>query len=68
MRAIRKNMKNQIGVYGKDRDRKILHCKICDSEYSGNAGDYFMFPDNHVFTCCDMEMELVEKIVTTRYK
>ena len=69
MKAIKKNMKDQTGVYGKDRDRKILHCPVCDSEFSGNAGDYFMFPDNHVFKCfgCQAEMELVTKETTVKY-
>lgn len=50
-------------------DRKILHCPECDAEYSGNAGDYFMAPSDHVFHCseCGCEMELVNKVVTTEY-
>ena len=63
MRAIKKNMEDQILT----DDTKILHCPICNAEYSGNAGDYFMYPDNHVFTCCGIEMELVDKIVSVYY-
>jgi len=66
MRAIKKNMKDSI-LTG---DRKILHCPVCDVEYSGNAGDYWNVPDNHVFHCtdCHVEMELVNKIVRVSYK
>lgn len=63
MRAIKENMKDQI-LYN---DRKILHCEICGAEYSGNAGDYWDLPDDYAFMCCDEEMELVDKVVETRY-
>lgn len=65
MRAIKKNMRDSI-LTG---DRKILHCPECDAEYSGNAGDYWNYPDDYVFTCqdCQCEMELVNKRVTVRY-
>ena len=53
-----------------DGDNKILHCPYCDTEFSGNAGDYWDYPENHVFMCehCDAEMELVNKTVTITYK
>lgn len=63
MRAIKSNMKDQIMT----GDRKILHCKICGSEYSGNSADYWDLPDDQIFECCDEEMELVDKIVEIRY-
>lgn len=65
MRAIKSNMSDQILTH----DNKILHCPSCDAEYSGNAGDYWNVPENHVFTCknCDVEMELVRKLVTIKY-
>ena len=65
MRAIKANMKDQILT----DDRKILHCPECGAEYSGNAGDYWNFPEDYVFTCdlCDLEMELVDKKVTIAY-
>jgi len=65
MRAIKKNMRDQITT----NDRKILHCPGCGQEWSGNAGDYWYLPDNHVFTCtdCKVEMELVEKRVHVEY-
>jgi len=64
MKAIKGNMQDQILT----NDSKILHCPACGAEYSGNAGDYFMLPDDHVFVCeCGEKMELVEKIVTIKY-
>ena len=65
MRAIKRNMKDQI-LTG---DNKILHCPECDAEYSGNARDYWDYPDDHVFTCdeCKVEMELVNKVVSVTY-
>ena len=65
MRAIRGNMKDHIW----EGDNKILHCPSCGTEYSGDAGDYWYLPDDYVFICqdCAVEMELVDKIVTTKY-
>ena len=65
MRAIKKNMKDQILT---DDDR-ILHCPACDGEWSGNAGDYWKLPDDHVFVCedCQIELELVVKQVSVEY-
>ncbi len=65
MKAIKSNMKDQILM----NDSKILHCPECDTEYSGNRGDYFMCPEDHVFYCneCKTEMELVTKIITVKY-
>ncbi len=70
MRAIKSNMVDQVLT----DDKKILHCPECGGEYSGNAGDYFMYPGNHVFLCTDclrqgirVEMELVTKVVTVKY-
>ena len=62
MRAIRSNMK--------DQDKRILHCPECNSEFSGNAGDYWDVPSTHIFKCadCGCEMELVDKVVTIEYK
>ena len=65
MRALKSNMKDQILT----DDRKILHCKSCDAEFSGNAGDYWNYPDDHEFVCpCGGEMELVNKVVTVSYE
>ncbi len=63
MRAIKSNMEDQVIT----KDRKILHCPKCGAEYSGNRGDYFMFPENYVFCCCEAEMELVTKRVLVNY-
>ena len=63
MKAIKKNMVDQILT----SDNKILHCSICGAEYSGNAGDYWNVPDNHVFTCCDTAMQLVTKKTVISY-
>ena len=65
MQAIKSNMKDQILT----NDSKILHCPRCGAEYSGNAGDYWMVPDDHIFTCsvCEVEMELVSKVIHVEY-
>lgn len=67
MRAIKSNMKDQTGR--NCTDKKILHCPTCNGEWSGNAGDYFNYPDDHVFHCehDGTELELVTKVVTVRY-
>jgi len=65
MKAIKSNMKDQILT----SDMKILHCPECGAEYSGNRGDYWNLPEDYVFSCeCGAEMELVDKIVSVRYK
>ena len=68
MEAIKRNMRDYI--LNGDEPRRILHCLECDAEFSGNAGDYWNFPDNYVFVCgeCKSEMELVEKITAVRYR
>jgi len=63
MRAIKSNMEDQILT----DDKKILYCKICGGEFSGNAGDYWDYPDDYVFKCCGEEMELVDKVVRVEY-
>lgn len=62
MKAIRSNMV--------DGNKMILHCPMCDGEWSGNAGDYWDHPDNHLFRCndCGCEMELVEKHIFVEYR
>jgi len=66
MRALKSNMQDQILT----NDNKILHCPICDAEYSGNAGDYWYLSDEHEFVCseCNEPMELVKKITIVTYK
>jgi len=65
MKALKSNMQDQILT----SDNKILHCRICGAEYSGNAGDYWNLPDNHEFTCneCGEPMELVDKVTIIKY-
>jgi len=64
VKAVKSSMCDQI-LSG---DHKILHCPACGAEYSGNAGDYWNLPDDHVFYCeCGEEMELVIKSVTIKY-
>ena len=65
MKAVKSNMKDQILT----NDSKILHCPVCDMEWSGNAGDYWDYSDDHIFVCkdCDCEMELVDKITAVKY-
>jgi len=65
MKAIKKNMTDPIfaGI------TRILHCIVCGGEWSGDAGDYWDYPDDYVFTCsvCGAELELVEKRVHVEY-
>ena len=53
-----KDLKNQIGVSG---PHPMLHCLVCDGEYSANAGDYFLSKPTTVLDCCGVELELVIK-------
>lgn len=66
MKAIKRNMVDQIL---NPKDKKILYCPGCNTEFSGDAGDYWNCPDDHVFTCasCESEMELVTKQTIVRY-
>jgi hypothetical protein len=52
------DLQDQIGTL---EPRPILHCDICDSEYSAHAGDYWDHPKDYVFTCCGEPMSLVIK-------
>lgn len=65
MKAIKKNLKDQILT----NDDHILYCPECNSEWSGNSGDYFNVPDDYVFICnaCKCELKLVRKKVTIKY-
>ncbi len=55
-----KDLKDQTGTA---EPRPILHCQICNSEYSANKGDYFPYAEDHVLTCCEQPLELVVKKV-----
>ena len=65
MKATKGNMKDQILT----TDRRILYCPGCGGEWSGNAGDYWDYPDSHIFGCgdCGIELDLVNKRVTIDY-
>ena len=67
MKAIKRNMVSQLGQLFSER--QVLHCLECDSIFSGNAGDYWQYPDDHEFKFanCDGEMELVRKVVSIQY-
>ena len=67
MKAIKKNMSNQYML--PISQRQILHCPSCNGEWSGNPGDYWNLPDDHVFKCseCDVELELVRKVINISY-
>jgi hypothetical protein len=51
-------LEDQIGMSG---PRPSLYCAECGETYSANAGDYFIWPDNYIFECCDELMVLVIK-------
>lgn len=53
-----RDLKNQTGEPG---PHAVLHCCLCGEDNSANKSDYFMLPDDHVFMCCDAEMQLAVK-------
>lgn len=54
------DLKDQTGT----NDNSILHCECCGDDYSANKGDYFLYPADHVFTCCGEEMILATRVVS----
>jgi hypothetical protein len=44
----------------------VLHCPRCGSDYSADAGDYFMAKPDMVFKCCGVNSRLVTKQTTYR--
>jgi hypothetical protein len=68
MKAIKSNMINETGL--PHAARRVMVCEACDSEFSANAGDYFNYPEDHVFKCgncgCD-QMELLYKRTIIEY-
>ena len=36
----------------------VLVCRVCGNEFSANHGDYWCFPDDHEFHCCNKPMLL----------
>ena len=57
MKAIVKNLLNRTS-------KEIMICENCGNQYSANKGDYWNFPDNYKFVCCDRTMDLVIPITT----
>ncbi len=55
MLAVKKNLKILTD------DKQILKCQVCGDECSANAKDYKYLPDNYIFRCCGMVMELINK-------
>ncbi len=56
-----RDLKDQIGTTG---PRAVLHCDVCDSECSANAGDYYAADPDYVIQCCGEPMKLgIKKIV-----
>lgn len=56
------DLKEQTGQFGLP---PILRCPRCCLEVSANQSDYFMFSDDHIFTCekCKVFLELVTRRV-----
>ena len=54
------DLKDQTGVPG---PHPFLYCECCGSSFSSNAGDYFTYPHDHVFTCCEQPVRLCKKIL-----
>lgn len=44
----------------------FLYCTKCGAQNSAHAGDYFQFPNNHVFKCCKRNMILAHIAVIIR--
>ena len=67
MKALKKNMIDHI--WHPEEPARVLHCPCCMSDFSGNAGDYWDYPDDYLFKCgeCGEELELVERRVTVEY-
>ena len=66
MKALNKNMIDE--SLHPEEPVRVLHCPCCMSDFSGHAGDYWDYPDDHLFKCrCGTEMELLERRVTVEY-
>lgn len=58
------DLKEQTGVSG---PHPVLLCTCCDASYSANKSDYFMYPGDYVFKCCDKPMVLAVRNVIYLY-
>ena len=56
-----KDLHDLVLVTNRVKKSELLFCHECGSEFSASSGDYFMADPNHIFMCCDTEMELVIK-------
>ena len=58
MIAIKKNLREESC---NNLDRRLMKCPRCGTENSANAGDYWDYPEDHVFLCghCKTPMHLV---------
>lgn len=69
MKAIKSNTVNETGL--PSRARRVMVCLECspDATFSANAGDYFEYPEDHVFTChtCGGPMELLYKTTKVEF-
>lgn len=59
-----KDLKDQVGQPS-HLPRPFLYCRKCGSEYSANAGDYFLAAPQTIMKCCGIPNILVTK--QTRY-
>ena len=64
MKAIKSNMVDEIGL--PQWARRVMLCTNCRAEFSANAGDYFGYPDDHVFTCPHCESDRMELLYKTK--
>ena len=56
MIATKENMKIAKKDFG---DRQLqMQCVICDEAFSADPGDYFQYPDDQTFECCQKPMVL----------
>ncbi len=49
MKAQVKNLKDAI----LDNDTKVMYCPVHKVPYSANKGDYWNYPEEHIFYCQD---------------
>ena len=46
----------------------VLHCTNCKTDYSATPGDYFMVPEDEIFTCQDCDVPMILATKHTVYK
>lgn len=60
---LKDQLRSKTRLPGNVRPFPFLYCDICGTENSANAGDYWNSNPDTVFTCCDIPMRLVRKVV-----